>query len=97
MSDDTVKKYTKKDFTSGRDVKWCPGCGDYAILATVQRVMAELGNPKENHNGLQPARELAVFAIGSTFAIQLLVARVVRLRPAFVSQKYFCPRYVVVK
>ena len=48
MSDDTVKKYTKKDFTSGRDVKWCPGCGDYAILATVQRVMAELGNPKEN-------------------------------------------------
>jgi 2-oxoglutarate ferredoxin oxidoreductase subunit beta len=48
MTDDTVKKYTKKDFTSDRDVKWCPGCGDYAILATVQRVMAELGNPKEN-------------------------------------------------
>ncbi len=43
-----IKKYTKKDFTNDRDVKWCPGCGDYAILATVQKVMAELGNPKEN-------------------------------------------------
>lgn len=48
MTDDTLKKYTKKDFTSDRDVKWCPGCGDYAILASVQKTMAELGNPKEN-------------------------------------------------
>lgn len=48
MTDDNVKKYTKKDFSSDRDVKWCPGCGDYAILATVQKVMADLGRPKEN-------------------------------------------------
>lgn len=47
MTDNNVKKYTKKDFTADRDVKWCPGCGDYAILATIQRVMAELGRPKE--------------------------------------------------
>ena len=40
-------KYTKKDFTSSKDVKWCPGCGDYAILATVQKTMADLGRPKE--------------------------------------------------
>lgn len=39
---------TKKDFASGQDPRWCPGCGDYAILATVQRVLPELGIPKEN-------------------------------------------------
>jgi 2-oxoglutarate ferredoxin oxidoreductase subunit beta len=39
--------YTKKDFTSDQDVRWCPGCGDYAILAQMQKVMPELGIPKE--------------------------------------------------
>jgi 2-oxoglutarate/2-oxoacid ferredoxin oxidoreductase subunit beta len=39
---------TKADFTSDQDVRWCPGCGDYAILATVQRLMPELGVPREN-------------------------------------------------
>lgn len=34
---------TRKDFTSDQDVRWCPGCGDYAILATVQRTMPEIG------------------------------------------------------
>src|SRR6201991_2014467 len=39
---------TRKDFVSDQEVRWCPGCGDYAILAQVQRVMPELGVPKEN-------------------------------------------------
>ncbi|MGC4065346.1 MAG: 2-oxoacid:ferredoxin oxidoreductase subunit beta [Polyangiaceae bacterium] len=39
---------TKKDFTSSQDPRWCPGCGDYAILSTVQKVLPELGIPKEN-------------------------------------------------
>ena len=39
---------TKKDFVSEGDVKWCPGCGDYAILSSVQAVMPTLGIPKEN-------------------------------------------------
>ena len=39
---------TKKDFTSDQEVRWCPGCGDYAILASVQQVFPELGIPKEN-------------------------------------------------
>jgi len=39
--------YTKKDFVSDQDVRWCPGCGDYAILAQIQKVMPELGIPKE--------------------------------------------------
>ncbi|MCC5948572.1 MAG: 2-oxoacid:ferredoxin oxidoreductase subunit beta [Nitriliruptoraceae bacterium] len=36
-------KLTKKDFTSDREVRWCPGCGDYAILATVQTLLADVG------------------------------------------------------
>ncbi len=38
---------TKKDFESDQIVRWCPGCGDYAILTSVQTVFAELGIPKE--------------------------------------------------
>lgn len=40
-------KYTAKDFSSDQDVRWCPGCGDYSVLAQVQRVMPELNVPKE--------------------------------------------------
>ncbi len=43
----TAPKLTKKDFSSDQDVRWCPGCGDYAILAAVQRMMPDLGLPKE--------------------------------------------------
>ncbi len=39
---------TKKDFTSDQEVKWCPGCGDYSILSTVQSFLPELGLPREN-------------------------------------------------
>jgi 2-oxoglutarate ferredoxin oxidoreductase subunit beta len=39
---------TKKDFTSDQEVRWCPGCGDYAILAAVQSFMPELGLRREN-------------------------------------------------
>ena len=39
---------TKKDFTSDQEVRWCPGCGDYSILATVQAFLPELGVPREN-------------------------------------------------
>ena len=38
----TTKKYTAKDFTSDQDVRWCPGCGDYSILAQVQRTFPEI-------------------------------------------------------
>jgi 2-oxoglutarate ferredoxin oxidoreductase subunit beta len=39
---------TKKDFKSDQEVRWCPGCGDYAILNTVQGLLAGLGIPKED-------------------------------------------------
>jgi len=38
---------TKKDFASDQEVRWCPGCGDYAILSSAQSVLAELGVPRE--------------------------------------------------
>lgn len=42
-----AKELTKADFVSEGDVKWCPGCGDYAILSSVQTVLPTLGIPKE--------------------------------------------------
>jgi len=38
---------TKKDFASNQEVRWCPGCGDYSILSSIQSVMPEIGVPKE--------------------------------------------------
>ena len=43
----TLPAYTKKDFQSDQEVRWCPGCGDYAILSAVQSVFPELGVPRE--------------------------------------------------
>ncbi|MQL62965.1 2-oxoacid:ferredoxin oxidoreductase subunit beta, partial [Streptomyces vinaceus] len=39
---------TAKDFKSDQEVRWCPGCGDYAVLAAVQGLMPELGLAREN-------------------------------------------------
>ncbi len=44
---DTRQKTTRKDFMSDQEVRWCPGCGDYAILAALQRTLPELGTPRE--------------------------------------------------
>src|SRR6201982_777308 len=47
MTTATLPVYTKKDFQTDQEVRWCPGCGDYAILAATQAVFAELGVPRE--------------------------------------------------
>jgi 2-oxoglutarate/2-oxoacid ferredoxin oxidoreductase subunit beta len=39
---------TAKDFQTDQEVRWCPGCGDYSILAQVQKIMPGIGIPKEN-------------------------------------------------
>ncbi|MGI8524339.1 MAG: 2-oxoacid:ferredoxin oxidoreductase subunit beta [Mycobacteriales bacterium] len=44
----TSAKQTAKDFKTDQEVRWCPGCGDYAILAAVQGFMPELGLRREN-------------------------------------------------
>ena len=43
-----LPKLTLKDYTSDQEVRWCPGCGDYAILKTIQKLMPELNRPREN-------------------------------------------------
>ncbi|GAA1892317.1 2-oxoacid:ferredoxin oxidoreductase subunit beta [Lapillicoccus jejuensis] len=45
---DDATPHTRKDFTSDQEVRWCPGCGDYAILAAVQGFLPELGLRREN-------------------------------------------------
>src|SRR3990172_6070409 len=39
----TEAKYSRQDFQTDQEVRWCPGCGDYTILASVQNFMAEMG------------------------------------------------------
>lgn len=41
--------YTREDFANDTEVRWCPGCGDYAILMALQRLLPELGLPPEQH------------------------------------------------
>jgi 2-oxoglutarate ferredoxin oxidoreductase subunit beta len=43
-----MTKLTAKDFATDQEVRWCPGCGDYAVLKAVQRTMPELGPRPEN-------------------------------------------------
>src|SRR5437764_9200743 len=52
----SVATLTKKDFTSDQEPRWCPGCGDYAILAAVQAFMPELG--------IEPHKTVFVSGIG---------------------------------
>ncbi|MDP3559185.1 MAG: 2-oxoacid:ferredoxin oxidoreductase subunit beta [Legionellaceae bacterium] len=44
-----MSTYKREDFTNDVEVRWCPGCGDYAILAALQKVLPELGLPPERH------------------------------------------------
>lgn len=45
----TKDKLKPADFASDQEVRWCPGCGDYAILKAVQRTLPDLDTPKENY------------------------------------------------
>ena len=48
MSETIAAPLTSKDFATDQEVRWCPGCGDYSILAQVQKVMPTLGLAREN-------------------------------------------------
>ena len=43
-----TEKLTRKDFASDQEVRWCPGCGDYAILAAIQKTLPEVGATLES-------------------------------------------------
>ena len=44
MATATLPVYTKKDFQTDQEIRWCPGCGDYAILSAVQAVLPSWGS-----------------------------------------------------
>jgi len=48
VSSEDLPVLTRKDFVSDQEVRWCPGCGDYSILAQMQKMLPELHIPKEN-------------------------------------------------
>jgi 2-oxoglutarate/2-oxoacid ferredoxin oxidoreductase subunit beta len=48
MANDIAPTLTSADFASDQDVRWCPGCGDYSILAQMKKVMPQLGVAREN-------------------------------------------------
>ncbi len=48
IAETLIKTLTSKDFATDQEVRWCPGCGDYSILAQVQKVFPMLGIPREN-------------------------------------------------
>ena len=41
---------TNKDFSSDQEVRWCPGCGDYAILRAMQKALPQLEEKRENYD-----------------------------------------------
>ncbi|MCX6333468.1 MAG: 2-oxoacid:ferredoxin oxidoreductase subunit beta [Bacteroidia bacterium] len=47
MAEQQNIQYTPKDFKSDQEVRWCPGCGDHAVLNSIQKALTELGIPKE--------------------------------------------------
>ncbi|MBX3395608.1 MAG: 2-oxoacid:ferredoxin oxidoreductase subunit beta [Phycisphaerae bacterium] len=47
MATEALPQLQAKDFASDQDIRWCPGCGDYAILATVKKILPDLGVPRE--------------------------------------------------
>ena len=47
MTENDNGRLTAKDFKTDQEVRWCPGCGDYAILAAMQSFMPDLGIPRE--------------------------------------------------
>ncbi len=48
MTEIALPTYTAKDFTSDQEIRWCPGCGDYAVLKAVQKTMPDMGVRRED-------------------------------------------------
>lgn len=49
MAETLTTQYTAKDFKSDQEVRWCPGCGDHGILASLQKTLAEMNIPREKY------------------------------------------------
>jgi len=49
MTKTSLPTYAPKDFTSDQDVRWCPGCGDYAVLTAVRKALPKLETRREDY------------------------------------------------
>ena len=78
-----LPQLTPQDFASDQEVRWCPGCGDYSILAQMKKVMPTLGIPREgfgfsNNPGLRfgpPRFESVLVDLGPEHARQTIRLR----------------------
>ena len=61
---------TRKDFVSDQEVRWCPGCGDYSILAQTQKVMPDFGYPRENMEVTPDKTAIGIGADNIVFSIR---------------------------
>ena len=52
--DNALPVLSRKDFVTDQEVRWCPGCGDYSILAQTQKVMPDLGVPQRDASDQGP-------------------------------------------
>ena len=71
MNDMTPITTTLKDWETDQEVRWCPGCGDYAILSAVQSVFPELGVPREKFviSPNSPVRQIWISALVKSFKL----------------------------
>lgn len=85
-------KQSMKDFKSDQEVRWCPGCGDYAVLAAVQGFMPELGLAKENIvfvSGIGCSSRFPYYM--NTYGMHSIHGRAPRSPPAWRPRGAICP------
>ena len=78
-----LKKLTPADFATDQEVRWCPGCGDYAILKAMQRTLVDIGATKENTvfiSGIGCAARFPYYM--ATYGFHTIHGRRRRLAPA---------------
>ena len=92
------QELSKKDFVSDQDVRWCPGCGDYAILSQVQKIFPSLGIPKEQFLAYHKFHSLRISLIAMPLMIIELITSFLLLYQNFnnVIQKIFLINLVLV-
>jgi 2-oxoglutarate ferredoxin oxidoreductase subunit beta len=82
-------KYTQKDFKPDVDVRWCAGCGGFAVLSPLQRIMPELGISKEkfvNVSGIGCSGRLPYYM--DTYGFHSIHGRALAVVPEKCGYKY---------
>jgi pyruvate/2-oxoacid:ferredoxin oxidoreductase beta subunit len=70
MEEKTYNNHTMKDFKSNQEVRWCPGCGNHAVLNAVQKALAQMNIPRENYvfvSGIAVRQDSLIILIPTAF------------------------------